>query len=721
MIPVLNEFISKNGLTIFNTTDNVYGIGFELKPCDLESDDTDSFNHKLLSVIRALPTNALARIKMKISNSPFENLRSPRAKEAAEIGYIRKSCLFFIEIGNSGGLGLTFIKNLILKDNNHAIESLLEIKSILDQSGLTSTALEQNQLLQYFENTNSDWVKTHNSVFNGKEHIGLLRLKKPKADSISCNSLSQVLKQVGKPITIDVAFRKIDSGKTKLDLERRLKQTKSRTNDPTLEAMQEATVTLIQDSLSSGANIVEYEFLVSLVRNSPEELNRDLKHLEILFNNFAEFKIETFGSTPSWLATLPGNNIHVSLKELDSTFTSVLPVWHQGESAPVESNPRALAMLRQDNSLYHFDLFNPTYSVYNSLIIGTSGKGKSVLTGLISNALLSDSNISIIKLDVGGSHSKECELNGGYEFKFQLDKPSGINPFEIIKDSKISDSDKIGILSRFLTILILEQNEGFIAKSIRAQIEESVSKYIYISEFPSLNEFYNLVADFPRRNLLRRWVKGGVYENAFSTENTNDIQNSQNKLRYYNFSQIFQASDPEFAQAGIAAVLVQFNYESLKTQNSRIVLICDETPFFIKSCFDFFKFTTANVRKYGHAVILITQLSTDLVVNGDTGIIENSPQRFLFSVDGNVSDFSKRFQLNQENIDSIKALKSIPKIHSEVLIQTSDYTKVLKIKITKKEYWRLTSNKQDKEKLDTLMKQVPSLTLKEAIECISLA
>jgi hypothetical protein len=48
------------------------------------------------------------------------------------------------------------------------------------------------------------------------------------------------------------------------------------------------------------------------------------------------------------------------------------------------------------------------------------------------------------------------------------------------------------------------------------------------------------------------------------------------RLRYYNFSQVFQASDPEFAQAGIAAVLAQFNIDSIEANGKRLVLICDE-------------------------------------------------------------------------------------------------------------------------------------------------
>jgi hypothetical protein len=189
-------------------------------------------------------------------------------------------------------------------------------------------------------------------------------------------------------------------------------------------------------------------------------------------------------------------------------------------------------------------------------------------------------------------------------------------------------------------------------------------------------------------------------------------------LRYYNFSQIFQAADPEFAQAGIAAVLAQFNMEMLKFDGRRLVLICDETPFFIKSCFDFFKFSTANVRKYGHAVVLISQLSTDFIVGGDTGIIENSPQRFLFSTDGDEHLFQERFNLTTNHMNEIKNLRSIVGVFSEVLLQTNEVARKLKVKVTPEEYWRLTTSRVDKEKILNLLKAVPGLSMREAINCL---
>ncbi len=505
----------------------------------------------------------------------------------------------------------------------------------------------------------------------------------------------------------------------KLELETKLRQ--SKTGDhPDQKSIRESTENLMKTNFISDDRFFEFEFLVVLNRSNLTQLNTDLKLANQALNTLAYFRVETFGAGSSFLATLPGNHQHVTLKETAKTLSLLFPLYHFGETklrsdSQIKSN--LLPLHRKDHSIFNFDLFSQDKNVFNSLIIGTSGKGKSVLTGLLTQSLLNDPNVEIIKVDVGGSHSKECELLGGREYIVQLSLPTGINPFEILNYPEICDSEKISILSRFLIVLIQEEIETFTTKELRSNVEASLASYLTEFSEPTLQDFYNKQKNFPRKNLLSRWVHGGVFQNVFA-KNLNSTQENC-KLKYYNFSQVFQASDPEFTKALIAAVLTEFNRSTLLNINKRIVLICDETPFFIKSCFDFFKFTTANVRKFGHAVILISQLSTDLIVNGDTGIIENSPTRFLFSSDGELEAFKARFNLSDQDMKTLLNLKSIPGIKSDVILQENGIAKQLQILITKNEYWQLTSTKSDNVKLEKLRGAVPELSLDEAIKCLS--
>jgi len=722
MIPVLASIEKVNDISIWHTTDGKSGIGFEISPCDLECDDHVKYHEKLFNLIRNLDPNILGRIKLSVSNEHDFRDNTSRKEAISTIGYTQKSVQLYLEICSEPEI-VKKAKSFLLKETQDKdLKALIEVYEIVKKSGLKIKPLNDQDIYNLFLNTKLIWQKCSSSICNGYEHTGIIRLIKPSTEVISEESLAKIYNFIPKPFNIHLSFQKVDAAKIKIELERKLKQANSNTTlNPTNDLLKESTISTITDAVKNGSHFFNYEFILTLERSNEAHLLSDLKQSLNALNSFADFQIESFGATPNFLSTLVGNSQHLPLKEIDEVLPLFMPVWFFGESENTKSNKKSLMLHRSDRSLFDFDLFNSNYSVFNSLIIGTSGKGKSVLTGLLTQALLNDPQVSVIKLDVGGSHSKECELLKGTEFKLQLNSPSGINPFLITLNTNISDSEKIGILSRFLMVLIQEQGEFNFSKDLRSQIENNVQCYLAKAQNPSLQEFYDLTLDFPRRNLLRRWVLGGVYESAFA-----DVPNSlpkldSTRLRYFNFSQVFQASDPEFAQAGLAAVLAQFNVETLVNKDKRIVLICDETPFFIKSCFDFFKFSTANVRKFGHAVILITQLSTDLIVNGDTGLIENSPQRFLFSLDGDINAYQSRFNLTSDQITSIKSLKSIPKEFSEVLLQTSDTGRKLKIQITPQEYWALTSSKEDQKKLEKLRNHMPELSLKEAIQCLSIA
>lgn len=719
MIPVLTHIEKVNDLSIWNTSDGKMGLGFEITPCDLECDNRSDYHRKIFNFIRSLNPDVLGRIKLSVEKSHEEQTNSSRSNALNEIGFTKRSVQLYLEVCSEPDLikqaKYYFSKNSSNKD----VAALIEIHEIVKNSGLNVIPLSENTIKSLFLDTKLIWQKCASTICNGYEHTGLVRMVKPSVENINEEQLARIYELLPKPFSVHFSFQKIEAGKMKLELARKLKQTSSDESlNPTNELLKASTVNTITEAVKNGSQFFDYELIFSFERSSEKQVFEDLKLAFNVLNSFGDFQIETFGATPTFLATKVGNSQHVPLKELDDVLPLLMPVWFFGESVQPNESKRSLMLHRDDRSIHAFDLFNSGFSVFNSLIVGTSGKGKSVLTGMLTQSLLHDPNISIMKLDVGGSHSKECELFNGQEFVLQLNSPSGINPFLIANCSNLTDAEKIGILSRFLLVLIQEQGEGQPTKDLRSKVEESVQVYLLRAKEFSLQEFFNQADNFPRKNLLRRWVSGGIYEKAFATINS-DLENKSCRLRYYNFSQVFQASDPEFAQAGLAAVLAQFNFESLMNKDQRIVLICDETPFFIKSCFDFFKFSTANVRKFGHAVILITQLSTDLIVNGDTGIIENSPQRFLFSVDGDAEDYKRRFNLTTSQMNTIRILKSIPKEFSEVLLQTSELGRKLIIKITKREYWTLTSSKQDRETLEKLRNFIPQLSLTEAITCLS--
>ena len=304
-----------------------------------------------------------------------------------------------------------------------------------------------------------------------------------------------------------------------------------------------------------------------------------------------------------------------------------------------------------------------------------------------------------------------------------MNEPTGINPFDVIKELGPT-KEAIQIMAGFLEVLILEEGETKLSKTMKSDLERFISLYAESDRSDySLQDFVSQMQELPRRELFSRWVGSGVYGNAFATSNhkvVNDWMDS--KLLYFNFSKISQALDPDYAQGGLAAVMAQFNLEMLKTseRKKRIVFIADETPFFIKKCFSFFNLSIANVRKEGHGFITVAQKSAHVVVDGDTGILDNSPNKIFFSLDGDEESFIARTQLTSESVEKIKSLRRQQGEFSEALFKDFHGERVVKIRLSAEEYWSYTSKDEDRRKYQELRKACPSLRLEEIVRCLSL-
>ncbi len=722
MIPLISHFESFEDQYFWVTTDGVLGAAFELSFVDLETQDALSTFQQIRQALKRIDPRVLLRFKVSVSSPKSFPHDLPRSK-ALEILNVRSYRVLLI-IDYVGGFDLLkeFIKRRRKRSFQQEILTILQAVKLFEGAGLSLLPLSEEEMTKLLPTVFRHWRTGLTSIETGTESIGLLRLEKMPFEYFEMINIVKVLEGLPQPASICLSLQRIDEASARLFLERKLKQTLSG-RDAASALQADETLSSLKETLKAGGQLFTAEYLVELRRRSEELLSRDLDTAGNLLQSFGETYLETFGVAPSFCATLPGNQQHVTFFELDEGAAGLLPVFARRESAgdviPASINPRrALTLMRADRSLYHFDLFNTQYTASNALIVGASGRGKSVLMGLLTWSLLNDPNVCIIKLDVGGSHSKECELFGGQEYQLSLKKGAGINPFEVLSVATASDADKVGILARFLGSLIIEEKEESLSKTLRGDIEAHVQAYLDSkSETPSLEDFYQRSLDFPRRDLLRRWVKGGLYGKVFSGDER--IQ-ANTQLNYFNLQEIFNAADPDFSRAAIAAILCFFNTEVLKDHGKRIVLICDEVPFFIKTNFEFFKFTTANVRKFGHATVLSAQLSSDFVVRGDTGIIENSPQRFLFTVDGEEEVYRQRFGLSPEHIRIIQELQAVPGRFSEVVgVECGGKVRRLKIQVTPEEYWRLTTSRADKDKLLALMGAVPGLSLQEAINCLS--
>jgi hypothetical protein len=307
---------------------------------------------------------------------------------------------------------------------------------------------------------------------------------------------------------------------------------------------------------------------------------------------------------------------------------------------------------------------------------------------------------------------------GGIEYEFNLGEPAGFNPFKYVRLAPKA-KEMVQILSTFLETVIKEENEFFFSKEIKADIETCVSLYLETaSERPNIDDFLAKTGHIlPRKKLLERWSKNGVFGNAFVDS---EYIAKDSRLKYFNFSKISQAMDGDFSQGGLAAVMAAFNFDMLfNRQGQRFVFIADEVPVFVQRCFSFFDLSISNIRKQGDGFVTIAQRSSHLVVNGNTSILDGSPSKFLFTVDGDESLFAKRVGLDESDLIRIKSLNRVQGKFSEVFHVDPIGKRKYKIILSAEEYWSYTSKKEEKEKIQNLLEAVPGLSLSEAVRCLS--
>ncbi|MCY4512575.1 MAG: hypothetical protein OXB86_02675 [Bdellovibrionales bacterium] len=198
----------------------------------------------------------------------------------------------------------------------------------------------------------------------------------------------------------------------------------------------------------------------------------------------------------------------------------------------------------------------------------------------------------------------------------------------------------------------------------------------------NLDNFYNHL-EHPKKEKLSRFIQGSLNENIF--KESKDILN--NRLLYFNFENISTASNSYIAKATIAGLMAEFSFKLLdKEPNEKLIFISDETPFFIKSCFNTFSLLSKNVRKLNGSLILLAQNSKDLIAGNDTSLIDNSEFKVLFSHDGSEEKFKQTFNLTTEEFLKLKNIRTVKGQFSQFLLKDSLGSKVGFLRISKEEY-----------------------------------
>ena len=712
MIPVLDK-IQMDGYTLYFLENGKLFTGFELDLIDLESSDCNAIFDIYHQVVSSLPSHIVCRFfqSFRLYNGIPESSRKSQGLQ-----YTKKSLNITFETTlkrSAFGLPKKDFSSVILRSflNELPLKLLKSTRLVLNSLDLDYSDLE--------EHLKPVWEHRGACLDQTSHLTGVIKLTKLSSYEMNIDHLYRTLDNLPHPFTFCVSLRRLPDSTSESLL--RVKSNRAGSGSDRIAARKYMHLQKnLEEVALQGERLVEFETVV-LFRAPNEELLRSiLKEASETLNTFGDTYIETFGAYRVFKSILPGGEFHTPILEKASNLPFYAPIAGYSTPTKIQSKCRnSLPLHRLDHTLHYFDVFSPLFDSYSINIIGKPGTGKSVVTNMLTRSIASNPRNKIFILDVGGSHSKNTESLGGIEYQITTDEPSGMNPFEFV-DLKSINSDQIRILSEFIETLVREENESYLSKDLRSQIELSIKGYLESSPMaPSLDDFYKKSSNLPRRTLLSRWVKDGVFENCFKKA-IDKKSFDRSSIHYFNFTKIDQAIDEDFSQGGLAGVLATFNLLiQNKETDQRYTFIADEVPIFIKRAFPFFALSIANIRKKGDAFVTIAQRSEHLAPNGDTSILDNSPTKFIFSVDGSRDSFKSRLNLSDFDLDRIEGLNRSPGNYADCFQIDSTGSRVFRIALSHEEYWLYTSKKEDQLKLETLMKSIPGLSMTEAIRCLN--
>ena len=696
---------------IFVTVQGRKGIVFQTKFVDLEASEREAIFKLYEEILSRLPFGVLARVKLQSESCFKSDGIESRVETIRSEGY-RKKILF---------LSLEWNQSLKIIKSDLPLELLSEL----------GFSVEKEQLFLIFKDELNEISQNKQSVDFGDSLKGVYRIYQPGNDPLDWASLASQLSQIPSDFELTVTMTRIPPGQSETKLKQKITKDKMKGDSIALEKVQASEEMLRSISLY-GNSLFEIEWLIVVDRKSEFELRTALTMIQNGLGKFGQGAIEKFAPYRSIVASMFGASQHVTFKENCPIVFYYLPITCFGEARDDKYlNKRTLLLHRDDWSIHKLDIFHPSFKAFNMVIGGTSGAGKSVFGNALSRAILNDPAVSMIKVDVGGSYRRECSLYNGKEISFNLNTPSGVDPFRLVNDVN-NKNDVASILVGFLCSLAREQDERIVSKETKSDFEFAVKNFL--EKFPGepFGSFVEKNPDIPRIKLLRRWGKGGIYENALLGTSGDDLNN---RYVYYNFESIHNASDEDFSSGIMAAVIARVNIEIIKlstcesrAQQRRLVFFCDELKFFVEKNADFFLLTTANFRKFGHSIILAIQDLSTLVLNkngkDEEGILSNSPIKVFFPQCGTKKFLDEHLNLNESLIESIvnppvaEVLQE--KNYREFILQDNRGTRKVKLQVTPEEYFSMTSTRDEVDKINQIEAALPGLKTKDIIRLIVL-
>ena len=684
--------ISQQPYVIFDNRKVV--TGFRIKAFDIEDDRIEADLVSLSNLLSLIEEGSELRIYAKnCSIRP----RGRHSRESSGIHFQTPeiSLIFEYALKPTFRLGAKAAHVALEKEiaSKFASIPLGELKRL----ELNPVSLSVDDLLAHSVDHFSTVEINRRSLWHQNEYLGIIQLIKPGSSPISPFSLADIFLNLERGSEFLIRIQAENQAKAALALEHRIKSNESGSNLRSQMKWKDAQEQIAAQELG-GHRFLKYEAMVLMRASREEDLMKSIGKAYAELKVLGEWEIQGHGLAPALESYLLGGKSYWTLKETNQNLPVLLPLFHYAED--FDFTDGCLALHRRGLSPVSFNPFDNRYSSYSGVVIGQTGRGKSVFTNQLIRASQFDENSRILIVDVKGAHTHLVRALGGREITIDIESPSGFDPFCFLAQDKSLNA--IEIVAEFVSVLIKREDEHKLPTEDKLEVEHAVKEFSEMcSEKPSLDEFIFFCADkIKRRNEIKRWSSKGLLKNVFKQQ----AEINSSKITYFNFAGITQASNSDVSTAVLASVMAKFSFDLKNKQiGEKLFFIADETPFFVKSCFESFRLLQKNVRSLNGCLFLIAQDSTDLVVNGDQSLLNNAATFVLFSIDGNKKDFQARLRLTDDEIEKLLSIQQGGgQSFSAFLLKDPIKSRICYLHLTHDEYWTSTTNPADKSLIEKL-------------------
>jgi type IV secretion system protein VirB4 len=429
-----------------------------------------------------------------------------------------------------------------------------------------------------------------------------------------------------------------------------------------------------------------------------QELDHAASQAHRVFSTYeAEAIEETYGALAAYFSMLPGNHrLNVRRLWLQNTHYADLssvyaPFGGRLTASELQDEYLAVFETRQGAPFYFDPFHNHSFGVS---IFGPRGTGKSVLGNFLCAHAHKYNGYTFV-FDIGGSFEENARYFGGSVLKLTLKEQSfSINPFSL---SDAVDNRKF--LLNFLKLLMgTDDSWSHIEENQLSELISGMYQQYAGTPLLRLRTLYALLPAYLRPR-LKKWVEGGEYAALFD--------NPTDTLTFSHFV-VFDMQGVE-EHADIVQPLLYwlfYRIQSVVTNPALAgtfkLIAIDELWKYLQNAqvADFVNNAIKTGRKHLLGMLLMTQSAGDL--GPQTESIRDNCKMTMFLANPNIdrAQYERLFGLNSKELDLLTTLRT-----REVLLKTPDYSKVLRLNLDPKSYWRFTTSGLERLKRSRAIEQ----------------